>query len=711
MKPSYRQFVSLSVFLGSSLFEASLYAEEAPAAATLPEVKVSGDKEVEKESYKDDKLSSPRMPASRLDTPQSVSIVPETLLKDQGVTTLRDALKDVSGLSIAAGEGGNQGDNLTLRGFSARSDLYLDGMRDFGSYFRDPFALERIEVLKGPSSSSFGRGSTGGLVNQVTKQASLKQEASGTLVVGSDLTRRATADVGTPIGETSAFRLNLMSHQNSVAKRDDVENRRFGLAPSFAFGLGTPTRYFLNYLHQAENNIPDYGIPFWLGRRAPVDRENFYGFKNYNFFRTNVDVLTFRIEHDFGNGLTLRNQLRYANYERSFQLTQAQIPSTATPATPLETIQVNRNQIAGESHESNVTNDLALIAEFHTGGVKHNTISGVEAAKETAAPRRFAWTGVPTTSLLDPNPDDLFTGTATPSSHATAKAHTLSIYANDLMTLTESWLFTVGLRWDQVKGDYRQRVGTIADLSNKDQMTSYRGGVTYKPGIDSSIYLNYGTSFNPSIENLSLAANTEELDPEESETYELGYKSDFFSKAFTLEASVFRLDKKKARTPDPTDPTRNVLSGHNRVDGAEIGAVGKLGEKWNLSAGYTYLFGKIVDTNRVGEKGAPLNNTPKHSATAWAAYQATERFSLGGGAYGVSSRVASPTPDALSGRLREVPGYVLVSAMAKYGFTPEFDLQFNINNVGDVVYYDGIHPGHINVGAGRTFLVTSQFRL
>jgi catecholate siderophore receptor len=222
-----------------------------------------------------------------VDTPQSIDVIAQKVIQDQGAATLRDTLRNVAGISIAAGEGGAQGDSLTIRGFTARNDIFLDGMRDFGSYYRDPFNMEEVAVLQGPSSVAFGRGSTGGIVNQETKIPQLRTTFAGSLEFGTDRTKRITADIDKPLpflGEGAAFRLNLMGHDSSFAGRDVAESRRAGIAPSLAFGLGTPTRVILSYLHESADDTPDYGIPFLFNGPAPVDRRNYYGFRHGNFF-------------------------------------------------------------------------------------------------------------------------------------------------------------------------------------------------------------------------------------------------------------------------------------------------------------------------------------------------------------------------------------------------------------------------------------------
>jgi catecholate siderophore receptor len=245
-------------------------------------------------------VASPKFTEPLRDTPQSIDVVTSEVLADQGATTLRDAVRNVAGISLAAGEGGAQGDNLTIRGFTARNDIFIDGMRDFGSYYRDPFNQEQVQVLKGPSSVAFGRGTTGGVLNQATKVPVLESFVKGTANLGTDLTERATLDVNEPLpelGAGAAFRLNVMATRANVAGRDVAENRRYGIAPSLSLGLGAATRATFTLLHQAENDVPDYGIPWLLDAPAPVPRSNYYGFANTNFLDTRADGVRQRERH------------------------------------------------------------------------------------------------------------------------------------------------------------------------------------------------------------------------------------------------------------------------------------------------------------------------------------------------------------------------------------------------------------------------------
>jgi catecholate siderophore receptor len=296
-----------------------------PDASQRQTITVIGDRH----DYKAEQPSISKLTEPLLDTPQSITTVSKQLIDDRGAATLNDALRNVPGISLGAGEFSWQGTNLTLRGFNARNDIYLDGMRDFGSYYRDPFDLDEVQVLEGPSSILFGRGSTGGVVNQVSKAPTMTPILSATLSAGTDETRRLTADIDQPLpelGDGVAARLALMGHDQMVAGRDVGEYARYGFAPSLAFGLGTPARVTLSYFHQTENDTPDYGIPWFAGSPAPVARNNFYGFKS-DYLNTNADVLTAKVEHNFSDSVQIRSQLRYADYTRDFRISEPIVPS------------------------------------------------------------------------------------------------------------------------------------------------------------------------------------------------------------------------------------------------------------------------------------------------------------------------------------------------------------------------------------------------
>jgi catecholate siderophore receptor len=682
------------------------------APTQLPEVVVHGQSEP---GYKPELTgSTPKYTEPLRDTPQSITVVPQQVLKDEGVTTLRDALRNVSGISIAAGEGGSQGDNLTLRGFSARNDIFLDGMRDFGSYYRDPFNYEQIEVLKGPSSAMFGRGSTGGVLNQASKTPEMQSFLAGSFSLGTDITKRGTLDYNSPVplGTGTAVRLNLMGNDSQVAGRDAARFSRYGVAPSVAFGLGTSTRLTLSYFHQSEEDSPDYGLPWLFNRPAPVDRSNFYGFGDHDFLRTAADIGTVRLEHDVSDAFTLRDQLRFANYGRDGLITEPRIPAGVTPATPLDSIDVQRNQIAVSSTETFLQNQFDTTTRFSTGFIEHTLVSGFEVGRETSDPTRFTYTGVPTTSLLDPDPGQDFAGTSSIRSKVKTTATTAGVYAVDTLKLSEHWELIGGFRYDHFDVSYREAIAGTS-LEHTDDLPSWRAGIVYKPLHNGSIYFEYGTSFNPSAEALSLSVANEGLDPESNRTFELGTKWDLLDERLSLRGALFRSEKENARETSPTDSTLSALAGEQRVDGIELEAAGRITKEWQVFAGYTLMHSEVLSSEFFPNAvGAQLANVPEHTFTLWTTYQLPHGFEIGGGPRYVGSRTASSTApiDPVTGEVKEIPGYWVVDALVKYHVTKNINVQLNVYNLADNYYYDQIHPAHVVPGAGRSAMLTAKFR-
>ena len=703
---SYRVIAALAF----GAVTAPAFAQDAPRE--LPAVSVEGAQPFGGGTeYKVDNPSSPKLTEPLRNTPQSIDVVPAQMIEDRGVTTLNDAIRTVPGVSIAAGEGGNQGSSFTLRGFSARNDIFLDGMRDFGSYYRDAFNLDAVEVLKGPSSMLFGRGSTGGVVNQVSKAPELRGFTAGSAMVGTDHTLRVTADVDAPIQalKGGAFRLNLMANDNEVAERDVGEYKRFAVAPSLALGLGTPTRFNLNYFHQNEADIPDYGMPIFFGGVPNVKRDNFYGFTSDYLFTT-ADIATAKVEHDATDWLTLRNQLRFANYTRDFRITEPQLPGSATPATPLQNIVVTRNMIAGDSVETFLQNQTDGTLNFSTGMFGHTVVTGVEIGRETSDPTRYNQNNVTGANFLNPNPSIFFSNERTVRTNAHGEAKSVAFYAVDTVKIGEQWEVSGGGRFDHIDSHYEENAAHL-DLDRRDDLASWRAGLVYKPLPVGSIYFGWGTSFNPSVESLSLSLATVDTPPEKNETYEIGTKWDLFNERLSLRGAVFRTDKTNSRVPDPNNTLLMVLGGSQRVDGFEVEANGRVTDKMQLFVGYTHMEGEVTKAppNASPREGAPLQNTPMHTFHAWTTYDLPYRFQVGGGVNWVSERVARNTPSAFANNTI-VPGYVTWDLMGKYRLTDTVDIQLNILNLFDRFYIDQMHPNHLVPGAGRTLLLTTAFK-
>jgi catecholate siderophore receptor len=652
-------------------------------------------------------LSSPKYTQPLLDTPQTVTVISKEVMEEQGATTLRDVLKNVPGLTITAGEGGNPaGDNLTLRGFSARNDIFVDGVRDISPQARDPFNLEQVDVVKGPGSVYTGRGSTGGSINLLNKTPGLKRAFSGTLDFGSDRTRRATADVNLPIGDSVGFRLNLLGHHSGVAGRDVVKFDRWGVAPSLTLGLGKPTRLTVSYYKLKQNNISDYGIPWvpvtnnalveFRDRPAPVPRNTFYGLRNRDFEKLDSDLVTLKFEHDFNDALSLRNQFRFANSSRDSIATPPRFANNNSTA-------INREMRSWQTEDKVWDNQTDLVARFNTGSVEHSLVSGADFTRENNV-RNTRTAPNMLTTLFDPNPDDVYTGAITLSPiTGDVTANSQAVYLFDTAKLGRKWELNGGLRWDRFAAD--GITTTATPVSRVDRMLSGRAGVVFKPLPEGSIYASYGTSLNPSLEGLSYNTANTVIDPEKTYTVEAGSKWDFFGGRMLLSGAVFRVEKQNARTPGvlPGDPPQ-VLQGKQRVDGIELSVEGNVTRAWQVIAGYTFLDSTTIDSNVPAEIGKELVNTPPNSFNVWSTYRLPSGLHFGGGARFVDRRFGNTI------NTRLVAGYWTFDAMASYPLTDHIDLKLNLYNLTDKYYFDRIGGGHIVPGPGRAAMLSTSFR-
>jgi catecholate siderophore receptor len=720
-----------------------------------------------------------------IDTPQTVAVIPDFVLHDEQNRTLTDAVRNVPGISIAAGESGAQGDSLTIRGFTARNDIFLDGIRDFGSYYRDSFDYDQVEVLEGPAGVQFGRGSTGGVINQESKVPTTDRFLHVGTQFGTDATRRITADVNEPIGDFaggSAVRLNAMGTEGGVAGRPYAENRRWGAAPSISFGMNKPTRLTISYFHFTESDTPDYGLPWFFNQLAPgVNRHSYFGFPDTNHLDTNDDVVTLKANHTFANNTDVHTIGRWANYPRNVQITEPQICSNAsvsvpvggyvaalptsavntskpcpyTFATPPSQMTVNRNQLQVKSVEGDLWDQTEVTTHFKVAGVRNDLAAGVEGGQEISNPTKYSYTengvnSVPTTNLVTPNPQDVFSGQGYVTSVTHLKSKSAGVYFLDTMKFDRFFELSGGVRWDYFNTLYNlyapltsipgaKPTANIPYIDQTVRQPSYRAALVFKPNTHGSVYFDYGTSFNPSAESLSLSVSTSVLPPEENETYEVGAKYSLAHERLQLEGAWFRTTKDNARETDPTNSNNVVLAGNQLVKGVQASAVGRLHGGTDLILGYAYLssavtYSKLFPTSI----GYPLANVPKQTFNAFVTRNLFWRLNAGLGGNYVAARAASSTvpyvPTAfgpaqnfvvgsapcgvtattcypvLATAMKQVPGYWVFNAMLKRPVTDKIELQANVYNLLNRFYIDQPHPSHLIPGAGLSALIGANFR-
>ncbi len=604
----------------------------------LPTVEVQGSNKPE--------VRSPKYTAPLLDTPQTITVISNDTIEDQNLLSLRDILSTLPGITFGAGEGGGgYGDSINLRGFSANTDITVDGVRDSAQYSRtDPFNLEQLELVNGANSVYSGAGSVGGSINLVSKSAHKRDSNIATLGLGTDNYRRLTLDSNQEIGETAALRLNVMMHENDAPGRDFENFKRWGIAPSFVIGLGTDTTFTLNLMHQHDDNLPQYGVPFYNGAPLPgVDSSNYYGYHNIDKQVIDSDSLTAILNHHFNDNVSIRNLTRVSKVDQLSIVDAPQgvvcLPNNLTPlgtsctvsgvATPPGTFRpgiTNPRGYVRDTGNKAFVNQTDVNVQFNTGEIEHNLVAGIAFAHETFElenARLFRNADGTSISQLPPmdlyNPDSFYAGpiNSTRVAKTDGEQDNASIYVFDTLKFNEQWQVTGGMRYEYNSGsstaytvstalpDIGAITGAAAPAENKDSLFSYRAGLVYKPQENASVYLAYGNSKTPSKASVNGACTATSttgtancnVDPESAINYELGTKWDFRGGKLSLSASIFRNDRENYRVADP-DPANlsgeQALDGQARVDGFTVGLSGLVADNWSVFANYTYLDSEVL---------------------------------------------------------------------------------------------------------------------
>jgi catecholate siderophore receptor len=702
------------------------------ATEQLPEVVVRGETEP---AFKVDQVSSPKFTQPLLDTPQTIVAIPKEVYTQQGAATLSDVLRNTPGISFAAGEGGNvaAGDSFFMRGFDVSGNLFVDGVRDSGSYSRDVFNIEQVEIAKGPAGADSGRGGSSGYINMATKTPMPGDFYGGTLSLGSAEYLRGTVDLNQSLGlgsegdwiNGSSARLNIMGQDSDVPGRDFVENNRWGVSPSLALGLGTPTRLYFSASWLEQDSIPDSGLPVAAlpgGIFGYVDQENYYGIVEEDYDQATSGRVLMRVEHDVNDRFTVRNQFVYARTDRdaltTFFQNAANVNTNTAIVTPRRIHNETENEIYSEQLNGTIT--------FDTGPVEHDLNGGLEFASES----QFAptWTAVngPSTSVYTPDPFRPVLPGQTPfltnNAYTDGVVDTAAAYVFDTARLSEHFLLSGSLRAEHYRARYNSlSVSNVQadEIETDDTLLSWKAGIVYKPRPNGSIYAAYANSFTPPGTSFTLSTNANNannpiFDPQENINYEVGTKWDFFDQRLSTSLALYRSENLNNIVQDPAT-LEFYQDAKNIVQGVELGASGKITESWMVFGGVGYMHSEYeAPSSSTGgpNNGAELRFTPEWSASLWTAYRFKPGITLGGGfqysASVVRSTSGTLTPTATTGI--EAPEYLIFNAMAAYELTQNFVVRLNVNNVTDEYYYRLNNNGaRYYPGAPRSFIVSAEY--
>ncbi len=729
-------------------------ASQRASAKDLPAMKVQASAVGD---FKTDYADSPKYSQPLLDTTQTLSIISKEILAEQGATTLTEALRNSPGVgTFYVGENGstNTGDAIYMRGFDTAGSIFVDGIRDLGSISRDVFNIEQVEVLKGPAGTDSGRTAPSGSVTLVSKQPHLGNRSSGQLSWGSGDQRRGTLDWNRQLGEHSAFRLNLMRQDGGVPGRDTVENNRWGIAPSVAFGLGTPTRVYVDLLHVAQDNLPDGGVPTIglpgystpdparpeLGTAARVDSANFYGTLS-DHDNVDADMLTVRVIHEINGNATLFNTTRWGRNRQDYLLTSfmgrdeylhtpnIDDPSTWTIDRRIPTFKNQDNRI--------LANQTQLVTSRETGRIRHDLTAGLELLREkleTTGMGALNGTAWPAASLYHPAPDVSGLEYGPTGDDSSGRTDTGAVYLFDTLTFSPKWQLNGGVRLDHYNTQFSaldlcggrrgpdcagQPEGTplpSIDAEVSGTLFNWKLGTLYKPTPEASLYANLAASSEPpGGENLELSSRASsgdnpDFNPRRARTAEVGGKWELNDGGLLLSAALYRTVVDNLVEQDPVDQQYYQI-GRKRVQGVELGAVGRISDNWSVSAGYTTMDAKITRGEAESQDGSgDLAYTPSSAFTAWSSWRLPAGFRV---ALGVryNGRLKRGHDGAV-GTPEYVRSWWVADAMLGYQVSPHLDLQLNLYNLGDSDYVAAINKSgyRYTPGQPRSALFSARFR-
>ena len=678
------------------------------------------------ESYKGERISSPKFTQPLADTTQTVTVIKKELMQAQQATTLTEALQNSAGVgTFNTGENGgtNTGDAIFMRGFSTANSIFVDNIRDSGSVSRDLFNIEQVEVVKGPAGADNGRGAPTGYINMVTKQPMLENAYSGTATYGSGDNKRITADLNRHIGglDGAAFRLNLLKQDSGAPGRDRVQNNRWGIAPSFAVGLGTPTRMLFNYLHLDRDNVPDAGIPtigtpgFYnattVGKNAaPVARSNYYGMAG-DYDKSTTDMFTAIFEHDLSAGVTIRNITRYGKTKQNYLIGSPFNIDGSSPDPANWT--VSRVLQTRDQENEILTNQTNAVIKFSTGSVKHVITTGLEFIREKQTTILYTGPTLANANLYAPNPYAPASVSIRPSgARNQGTTNTIGVYLFDTVELTPSFQINGGLRLDRYSTDFNGiavstatsypglPVGTLVPttLGKTDTLLNWKIGALYKPAPNGSIYAAYATSQQPpggaafALSTNSNSADNPNFAPQKTGTTEVGTKWEVFDKKLLVSAALFRTEVSNEITQDAVTSNLYVQSGKKRVDGLELSASGEITSGWSVNASAALMNAKVSSgtTNASAtsnQNNAAMSFAPKKTMTLWSTYLLPSGFTIGGGVRYIDTlaRTASTTIGGTT-NTPYAQSYWVADAMAAYQVGKNVNIQLNLYNLTNERY-------------------------
>lgn len=625
--------------------------------------------------------------------PQAIDSVKASELTAFGQPTLSEALTGIPGVNAS---GDTRFDGVNIRGFSASNDFYLDGFRDDMQYTRDLGNTERVEVLKGPAAVLYGRGSTGGIVNRVSKKPQKGLESSVSAQVGSFDSRRLAADLNGEAGEQVQVRLNL-AQEDKDSFRNGVTSKRTLLAPSVNWEINDKLNWLLQYERNEHDRTPDRGIPGVNGRPADVPKEYVYSDTRRDFIDDVAQSTRSRLSWDINDQWQLRQQLGYTSLDSQFDNTYV---------TSVKGDKVTRARWQQDLKANSLISNTEVEGQLQTGPVEHRLLVGFEQSWQERTPKLYQnATAIPAGNLYDPGSLPTYDGAMKLSSDANHKVRGYGLYLQDQLSLGD-WHLLAGLRRDDFTVTSRRN-----DLNKEETVSvtslSPRLGLVWNPIEEHAFYASYSKTFTPvggELIGITPGDKNNNLDPQHTRLYEGGVKSDWLDGRLATTLSLYRLEMYNKRSKDPLDPTKVILTGLQRTEGIELSARAQLTDELYLRGGIAIQDAEQVKADADLQGKRPMN-VSRQNSELFAGYQSGKQ-----GWFGETGVTAVGDRFADNANTTTLPGYARFDARAGYRWQ-QWETQLSVENLTDHDYFvSATSASQIMPGTPRQLHLSAAYR-
>ncbi len=673
-------------------------------------------------------LSATKTNTPLIETPQSISVVPKDQITATNAETLSQALTYTPGITFQSGAYSRMNDDFQIRGFNVAtgaSGMLRDGLKLQSNVYdgnQEPYGLERIEVLRGPSSILYGQVTPGGVVNAVSKRPTDTPFHEVNAEYGTYGRTQFSGDTGGPIDENGILSYRLTGlWRDSGNWVDHVPDDKFYIAPAITLrpSDATTITFLADYQEIYTRFAPP--MPFTELREGKIPRDLFIGQKGYDKYYSESYTLGYQFEHKFNDSLTLRNNLRYYHADVDWNYLSYQ---RLNADNSLNRGVINRNEVS-----NGFTTDTSLEAKVETGPVQHTLLAGVDTYGVGYDTNRLGGTVAPLNDIYDP----IYNAKVTLNSNNTGfnnSGSQIGVYFQDQMKIYDKLVLLLGGRYDWADAyntSYRNQatldaLGIDRKQSRSDSAFTGRVGLVYLFDNGLAPYASFSQSFDPTALSAGVSATGQQFEPSKADQYEVGLRYQPAGENFLVSGAIFRIEQDHVLMTDPDNNLFSIQTGKVRSQGIELEARASIGAL-NLVAAYSYT---DVRNEEGALKDERLALAPYHNVAVWADYKLDDLgikgLTVGAGLqYLSSSNIPGFYPanykDDANGKVRDdVPGRVLVDAMVSYDFGALDErltgttLQLNAKNIFDKEYITCVDIGGCRYGEPFTMSATLGYK-